>query len=505
MEETLSTLDYALRAKSIRNKPELNQRMTRNSLLKEYVAEIERLKADLLAAREKNGIFFSEETWKEMENEKELRLTEIVESRKQVQIIENQMKVVREEFEQSIGLLMKRDAELKETRAKLVETQEALEEKKEELSQAVVHLEEEVVVRRAFELSEQSLNTIANDLSRVAHDGEKDVSGLFEKLGALFNSFLIIYSFLSERKSGVLSSNSHAVEAHGKKINAIRESLSDAAKQLLHTTSTATHKMQARAKQFEDAMTKALHLQSARIEQELLRIQETVTAIKAQGNIEADALKEIWVSIKDARSAVKSDNTMLTEQMHASLEQTFSDHHHQAKLAFSATEQAMKTTNDLCEGILRESLLFLDRERQTIVAAQNMVNETAAAEINRLREINENLNRTLEEEQVKSSVSQDQLIQQVSNLVADHLAGRDRRLREIVGEVQNANQASNEALGKLSTSHNGLLGPTVFESTKLSSTMKTRSSELKRTSDGALKVSSLSHWFSLLADQILDL
>jgi len=32
----------------------------RNGLLKEYVIEIERLKADILAAREKNGIFFSE-------------------------------------------------------------------------------------------------------------------------------------------------------------------------------------------------------------------------------------------------------------------------------------------------------------------------------------------------------------------------------------------------------------------------------------------------------------
>ena len=30
IEETLSTLDYALWAKSIRNKPELNQRMTKN-------------------------------------------------------------------------------------------------------------------------------------------------------------------------------------------------------------------------------------------------------------------------------------------------------------------------------------------------------------------------------------------------------------------------------------------------------------------------------------------
>jgi hypothetical protein len=53
-----STLDYALRAKSIKNKLELNQRMSRNSLLKEHVAETEHLKADLYVEREKNGIFF---------------------------------------------------------------------------------------------------------------------------------------------------------------------------------------------------------------------------------------------------------------------------------------------------------------------------------------------------------------------------------------------------------------------------------------------------------------
>src|ERR1700733_11462448 len=79
MEETLSTLDYAIRAKSIRNRPEINQRMTRNALLKEYVGEIERLKADLLAAREKNGIFFSEETWNQLSTEQEITKTEMEE------------------------------------------------------------------------------------------------------------------------------------------------------------------------------------------------------------------------------------------------------------------------------------------------------------------------------------------------------------------------------------------------------------------------------------------
>ena len=49
-EETISTLDYALRAKSIKNRPELNQKVTKNALLKEYLAEIDRLKADLIVS-----------------------------------------------------------------------------------------------------------------------------------------------------------------------------------------------------------------------------------------------------------------------------------------------------------------------------------------------------------------------------------------------------------------------------------------------------------------------
>ncbi|KXS09225.1 kinesin-domain-containing protein [Gonapodya prolifera JEL478] len=47
MEESLSTLDYAHRAKNIRNKPEINQKMSKKALIKEYVQEIERLRADL--------------------------------------------------------------------------------------------------------------------------------------------------------------------------------------------------------------------------------------------------------------------------------------------------------------------------------------------------------------------------------------------------------------------------------------------------------------------------
>ena len=188
MEETLSTLEYAMRAKNIRNKPELNQRMTRNSLLKEYVAEIERLKADLLAAREKNGIFFSEETWNQMTSEQELRQTEIEEARKHVEIVESQMRSVREELEQSVGVLTKRDVELRETKERLKTTAGELDNKLEEIKLVKLALEEEIVVRQAYQENEAILNDVASRFKKATKENVRDVNGLFDKLRKIYLS-----------------------------------------------------------------------------------------------------------------------------------------------------------------------------------------------------------------------------------------------------------------------------------------------------------------------------
>ena len=56
-EETISTLDYAHRAKNIRNRPEVNQKISKTAMLKEMVAEIERLRQDLVCTRDKNGVY----------------------------------------------------------------------------------------------------------------------------------------------------------------------------------------------------------------------------------------------------------------------------------------------------------------------------------------------------------------------------------------------------------------------------------------------------------------
>ena len=66
LEETISTLDYAHRAKNIQNRPEINQKLNKNQLIKGYNEELERLRRDLEAARSKNGIFVDAENYQTM-------------------------------------------------------------------------------------------------------------------------------------------------------------------------------------------------------------------------------------------------------------------------------------------------------------------------------------------------------------------------------------------------------------------------------------------------------
>ena len=71
VDETVSTLEYARRAAAIKNKPEVNARMTKTGLIKDLQNEIERLRLDLIATREKNGVYLTPESFDASESERE--------------------------------------------------------------------------------------------------------------------------------------------------------------------------------------------------------------------------------------------------------------------------------------------------------------------------------------------------------------------------------------------------------------------------------------------------
>lgn len=124
LEETMSTLEYANRAKNIQNKPEVNQKLTKKTVLKEYTEEIDRLKRDLMAARDKNGVYLAEETYNQMQYQIDSQNSEITEQITKLKAQKEEL-VKRQQMMNEISVeLDKKTEELKDTENALTQTNE---------------------------------------------------------------------------------------------------------------------------------------------------------------------------------------------------------------------------------------------------------------------------------------------------------------------------------------------------------------------------------------------
>lgn len=171
----MSTLDYAARAKTIRNKPEVNSRMTKAALLQTYSQEIERLKADLLAAREMNGIFLSEESWMEISSEHEARKVELNEARKEKDIWQSRYRTTQEQFDQAMRVLNQREAEMRTANDALAHERSRLAVTQDQLQATQQHLSEEEYLRRAYEEERKTWKSFAEGATT-------DIEGLMAKI-----------------------------------------------------------------------------------------------------------------------------------------------------------------------------------------------------------------------------------------------------------------------------------------------------------------------------------
>ncbi|CAM9258449.1 unnamed protein product, partial [Phaeothamnion confervicola] len=147
LEETLSTLDYALKAKSIRNRPEPTQHITKKHLLKEYAGEIDTLRSMLQASREKNGVYL--EPWRY----------------DQMQAAAAAQKAQIDEMEAALGSKAEEQRALKAERDLLQETQERTEAALQGTQVALDGTKEELhETRGALQCTEENLAATAQEL-----------------------------------------------------------------------------------------------------------------------------------------------------------------------------------------------------------------------------------------------------------------------------------------------------------------------------------------------------
>lgn len=181
LEETISTLDYAFRAKNIKNKPQMNPLLNKKTLLKEFSHEIEKLKSELISTRQRNGVYLSNEAYEEMTAQSETRRIVMEEQTAKMETLENNLRNRVQDLHalnvSFIGLKKDHDS----TKEQLEQTKNVLDQTEIVLSATRRNLDEETQLRKAHQETEGKLAVIGGELIDKLNKTVHDVSGLHSK------------------------------------------------------------------------------------------------------------------------------------------------------------------------------------------------------------------------------------------------------------------------------------------------------------------------------------
>lgn len=187
IEESMSTLDYASRAKNIKNAPQQNQKMTKKVVLKEYCAEIENLRHQLQITREKNGIYVDPETYYNLESKvssQEAQLKECESALKRTGDEITDLKASKDELE---GELNSVKENLSTTTAELEQNQIKCDELKEEYNKKALELSATEAVVTEMSSNEQCLLNAGNHLQADIQGHRSNLSLLLNKVDVFVN------------------------------------------------------------------------------------------------------------------------------------------------------------------------------------------------------------------------------------------------------------------------------------------------------------------------------
>ncbi|KAG5223049.1 kinesin-related protein [Salix suchowensis] len=182
LEETLSTLDYAHRAKNIKNKPEINQKMMKSAMIKDLYSEIDRLKQEVYAAREKNGIYIPRDRYLQEEAEKKAMAEKIERMELVTESKDKQFLEIQELYNSQLHLTADLSENLDKTEKKLVETENSLVDLEEKHKQANVTIKEKEFFISNLLKSEKGLVERAFELRSELENAASDVSSLYTKI-----------------------------------------------------------------------------------------------------------------------------------------------------------------------------------------------------------------------------------------------------------------------------------------------------------------------------------
>jgi len=396
LDETISTLDYALRAKSIKNRPELNNKINKSILINQYVHEIEKLRHDLIATRTKNGIYFSEERWAELMRDSENKTRSLIESKRKIELVELELIGVKKEFEKCLRILNVRESEIVKVQDELNTKSNDFENMKATKESLEIQLSQERKMKERFDISRTKWK---NQYREVYQDNE----GLREKIA---------------RKAAVESFNQNT-------LNEVDQSLSSSAAHLksdLKEFANQSNQLNKGVQSFLSDMEQRL-VQSMKSNQDLINNQIEVDLKQIVHNV-ADSMREIETQlvqrfVKQIREELVPNGLVKENQTHL------------ASMVQKLELDKFTNIRAIMDQVKCDAFKFLENTRQSVQSSFDIIHDKFHHDREKILKFHEHEKAELKEEATRLKEEMERLRQDTLD-EEKRLAEDEKELVELI-------------------------------------------------------------------------
>ncbi|KAI7195119.1 kinesin-domain-containing protein [Hortaea werneckii] len=413
LEETISTLDYAFRAKNIRNKPQVNQAVSKKTLLKEFTAEIEKLKSELIATRQRNGVYLTSETYEEITTESESRRILAEEQKDKIETMETNLRnKVNELFNLTTNFnSMKRENE--QTKVMLDGTKSVLEKTEIVLHHTKTSLNEEIGLRKAHEETEEKLADVGRSLLGTLGTTTDHVDRLHSKLRRRSDLQSMNRGKWADSQTHV-SETTMAVEERIEALRGQQEGLLEA--------------LSGRMQGFVSDELQELQASQAFLQEKAAAFEKSEGEVNSQTGKAKEEMDQVLSEITTLREDVKqkvgaglSDLSAAAQRISAGIATELDTFHSQLEQSYVSLGKEFKT---IFEGLIKrmnEQQTEADRLRQQIAQANSSFVEAGQASQKQLQEAVD------VERQTAASERQD-LLTKITGLINDSAVAQESRM-----------------------------------------------------------------------------
>ncbi|TFB02334.1 Kinesin-like protein [Trichoderma ghanense] len=420
LEETISTLEYAFRAKNIRNKPQMHM-ITKKMLLRDFTVEIEKLKSELISTRQRNGVYLSNEMFEEMTAQSESRRIVLEEKSARLETLEaNLRNKVQELFSLNISFMgMKKDHEA--TKAQLDETQGVLDQTDIILAATRKTLEEETERRKAHEETEEKLTEIGSVLIDKLQKTVKDVHGLHAKNKRKSDLHLL-------NRTAWNSSQSQVAEVTSMVERRVRMFQEEQQEQILSVSR--------RMETFVQEELQKLTATQAFLDENFDAFAESKRQLLEQKQKSKDDMDEVLEEIKEVRDNVKERVgeslqaiAQAAEKIAGDVLNEMTEFHDQLHTSYSSLGKDFKSIFEELVRHITTQRCESDNLRRQLQSATNTIMLQNANISTRMQE-------ALEEERRQAAEERQKLLTQISALITSQAEAQESRFAERTSQIQ---------------------------------------------------------------------